>query len=93
MLAAPSRSAADQHAHAAFRSEVAISLCGGRRGRKVEGVGVTEAVSALVRNILLRELAREECNICQEENGAMFDAAYETEADRLARGKAALEKG
>ena len=28
------------------------------------GVGVTEAVAALVRNILIRELQEEECNAC-----------------------------
>lgn len=29
------------------------------------GVGVTEAVAALVRNILIRELQEEECNACE----------------------------
>ena len=36
-------------------------------------VGVTEAFSALVRNILLRELAAEECDVCQEENADMYN--------------------
>ena len=39
------------------------------------GVGVTEAVAALVRNILIRELQEEECNACLG-NAGMEDEVY-----------------
>lgn len=37
------------------------------------GVGVTEAVSALVRNILLRELAKQQCEPCMAEQAQMYE--------------------
>ena len=56
------------------------------------GVGVTEAVSALVRQILLQELLDQQaCMECANQNG-MLDQVYENEEIKVKKGKEAMEK-
>ena len=54
-------------------------------------VGVVEAFSALVRNVLLRELAAEECDVCENEAGDMYNQVYEGE-EKMARAAAAFQQ-
>ena len=54
------------------------------------GQGVTEAVSELVRQILLREFGKE-CNQCSQQK-AMLDQIYDNEEKKIQYGKSTLER-
>ena len=56
------------------------------------GVGVTEAVGALVRQILMQELLDQQaCLECVPQNG-MLDQVYGNEQTKVKKGKEAMEK-